>query len=73
MSDKADFYLKSVKEVFEGLKTNEKGLYNLDITKKKAEPKPCLIKCLSNLKIYSTPPINTSQNLLSIILMIFYQ
>ena len=34
MSDKADFYLKSVKEVFEGLKTNEKGLSSEEVEKR---------------------------------------
>jgi Ca2+-transporting ATPase len=34
MSQKADFYLKSVKEVFEALKTNEKGLSSEDAEKR---------------------------------------
>jgi Ca2+-transporting ATPase len=34
MSDNADFYLKSVKEVFEALKTNEKGLSSEDAEKR---------------------------------------
>jgi Ca2+-transporting ATPase len=34
MSDKADFYLKSVKEVFEAIKTNEKGLSSEDAEKR---------------------------------------
>jgi Ca2+-transporting ATPase len=34
MSDKADFYLKSVKEVFERLKTNEKGLSSKEVEKR---------------------------------------
>ena len=34
MPQKADFYLKSAKEVFEALKTNEKGLSSEDAEKK---------------------------------------
>jgi len=34
MSDKADFYLKSVKQVFDGLKTNEKGLSSEEVEKR---------------------------------------
>ncbi len=30
---------------------------DVDLSKKKAEPKPCLLKCLSNLKIYSASSV----------------